>query len=246
MSNGKLEKDKLIELLQTEIINNPIESNAPTYQPIYFNEFKHINTSLMKDGFYEKFELIFKYVDTDLSNKKVLDIGSNAGFFSFAAAERKAEVDAFEPNIKYVDLCLKISKIYGISNINFINNYVTVDFLTNKKYDYGFFLSVFQWMCEGNDKLELGKRTLFEVSKHVSTLFFELGCNHGHSAIKTSKINHIAYIYYLLRENTVYKNIYLMGSTKFWAHYHRYIFICSDEDIKIKEPILSFLKWINV
>ena len=190
--------------------------------------------------------MIFRYIDMDLSNKKVLDIGSNAGFFSFAAAERNAAVDALEPTTRYFNLCQKLCKIYDISNIDFINSPISIKFLNNKKYNYGFMLSVFQWISEGNRKLEYGKKILLEISKHVDILFFEVGCNSGKSTIETRKINHLAYIYYLLRNNTIYKNIKLIGTTNFWGRYlHRYLFICSNKDVNIEEPFYSFLKWIN-
>lgn len=191
--------------------------------------------------------MIFRYIDTDLSNKRVLDIGSNAGFFSFAAAEKGAIVDAVEPMTRYVELCQELCKIYEISNINFINSPISFRFLDKEKYDYAFMLNVFQWICEGNSKLEYGKRVLLEISRHVDTLFFELGCNVGKSAIKTRKINHLAYIYSLLRKNTIYKDIKLIGTTKDWGgHSYRYVFICSNKELNIKEPFYSFLRWITI
>lgn len=241
------EEKKLIQSLRADLINDPIESSAPIYQPIYFEAFKDIKTSLNRDDFYKKFNLIFRYIDADLSNKKVLDIGSNAGFFSFAAARRNAIVDALEPATRYFELCQKLCKIYDISNINFINRPISIEFLGNKKYNYGFILSVFQWISEGNCRLEYAKRILSEISKHVDTLFFELGCNSGKSAMKTRKVNHLAYIYSLLRNNTKYKNVKLVGTTKIWGgHSCRYVFICSNKDVNIKEPFYSFLKRVNI
>lgn len=242
-----LEKKKLIEFVINGLINNPIEAKASIYQPVYFNEFKNIKTSLNRRKFYEKFNKVFKYLESDLSNKKVLDVGSNTGFFSFAAANKGAEVDALEPLTKYYDLCNKIKDIYEINKVNFFNGSISIEFLKGKKYDYGFFLSVFQWISEGNSKLRYASSLLKEISKHVDTLFFELGCNSGKSAITTKKLNHLAYIYALLRDNTIYKNIKLIGINKFWGKgSERYLFVCSKKDIDIKEPIYSFLKWINI
>lgn len=242
------EKKKLIGLLKTDLINNPIESSAPIYQPIFFDEFKDIRTTINRDNFYEKFNLIFTYIDRDLSNKRVLDIGSNAGFFSFVTAKRNATVDSLEPLIRYYDLCQKLCKIYGIFNINFINSPISIEFLNNKYYDYGFMLSVFQWISDGNNKLDYAKDILEVTSRHVDTLFFELGCNFGRSAVKTRKINHLAYIYSLLKNNTFYNNIKLIGSTNIWGKHlmPRYLFICFNKDINIKEPFYSFLKWVDV
>ncbi|MFA5393565.1 MAG: class I SAM-dependent methyltransferase [Candidatus Ratteibacteria bacterium] len=240
------EKKKLIESLKADLINNPIESGAPVYQPIYFDDFKNIKTSLNRDNFHKKFNLIFKYVDGDLSNKRILDVGSNAGFFSFAAAEKNAVVDALEPSIRYYELCRKLCAIYGISNINFINNPISAGFLDNKHYDYGFMLSVFQWISEENNKLAYAKNILLETSKHTDVLFFELGCNSGKSAIETKKKNHLAYVNYLLKNNTTYKNVKLIGASKLWGRYYRYLFICSNKDVNVKEPFYSFLKWVNV
>lgn len=242
-----LEKKKLIKSLKTDLTNNPLESSAPVYQPIYFDEFKDIKTSLNKNNFYKKFGLIFKYVSNNLSNKKIIDIGSSTGFFSFAAAERGATVDAIEPLFGYFKLCRELCEIYNIPNINFINNSISNFFWKGRNYDYGFMLSVFQWISEGNRKLNYANDILMETSKHIDTLFFELGCNSGKSSVKTKKINHLAYIYFLLKNNTVYKNIKLIGVTKIWGrHSKRYLFICSKENLNIKEPLYSFFKkiWI--
>lgn len=239
------EKEELILSLKRNLIDNPIESSAPTYQPFYFGEFKDIKTSLNRSEFYKKFNLIFKHIDKDLSGKKVLDIGSNAGFFSFAVTARGATVDALEPLPRYVELCQKLCKIYDISNVNFINRQISIRFLDKKRYDYGFMLSVFQWISQGNQKLQFGKRILMKTSKHVDTLFFELGCNSGKSSVKTKKINHIAYIHSLLKNNTNYKNIKLLGATKIWGK-SRYLFVCSKKERDFIEPFYSFLKWINI
>ena len=238
---------KLIELLKEHLINNPLESSAPIYQPIYFEELNDIKTSLNRDEFYKKYNLIFNHIEKDLSNKNIIDIGSNAGFYSFAAAERKAIVDALEPLSHYSELCSKLCDIYGIQNINFLNIPVSIEFLNDKNYDYGFMLSVFQWISEGNEKLDYAKDLLMESSKHIDILFFELSCNSGKSAVKTKKINHLAVVYSLLRDNTVYSNIKLIGTTRLWGkRSYRYLFRCSKKDIEVNEPFYSFLKYINI
>ena len=242
-----LEKEQLIKSLIEELISDPIEASAPIYQPIYFTEFKDIETSLDRAKFYEKFSKVFECLEEDLKNKKILDIGSNAGFFSFAAASRGAEVDALEPITRYNALCNKIKDIYEVGNINFINKPVTSEYLKEEKYDYGFLLSVFQWISEGNSKLSYACSLLKEISESVDTLFFELGCNSGGSAITTKKLNHLAYIYKLLRDNTIYKNIKFIGATKFWGKgSDRYLFVCSKKNIDVKEPFYSFLKWLAI
>jgi hypothetical protein len=243
----KSEKAKLIESVKADLLADPIEARAPVYQPIYFEEFGDIQTSLNKSAFLKKFNLIFRYIDEDLTNKTVLDVGSNAGYFSFAAAERNALVDALEPIPRYFELCSTLQNIYGISNIHFNNDPLTTEFLNKKKYDYCFFLSVFQWISEGNSKLDHAKNVLMELSRHVSTLFFELGCNSGKSAVRTSRINHCAYIYSLLKDSTEFRFIKLIGTTNLWGiRSNRYIFICSKKNLYIKEPFYAFLKHIPV
>ncbi len=243
----KPEKKKLIELLKVDLINNPIESGAPIYQPIQFPEFKDIKTSLNRDNFIRKYELISKHIPKELHQIKIIDIGSNSGFFSFNCIERGAIVDALEPSSRYFNLCKKLIEIYNVLNINLINKPISMEFYKNKKYDYGFMLSVFQWISEGNRKLEFAKNILMETSKHVDTLFFELGCNSGKSSVRTKKVNHLSVLFFLLRNNTVYKNIKLIGTTRIWGSYPRYLFICSNKDFKVGESFFySFLKWINI
>lgn len=242
-----IEKEKSIRLLKEMLIKSPIESKAPVYQPIYFSDFNDIRTSLNSKQFLKKFNIIFENIDYDLAGKRVIDIGSNTGYFSFAAAQRGAIVDAIETSQKYIELSKKLSEIYCIPNINFINRPIDFDLLHDKKYDYGFMLSVFQWISQGNKQLDYAQRILLDVSKKVDVLFFELGCNHGKSAINAKHYNHLAYIYLLLRKNTAYDNIKVLTFTKLWSRWdYRFVFVCSNKFLNIKEPFWSFFKFIPI
>jgi len=241
-----IEKKKSIELLKADLLAHFKESSAPTYQPLYFSELRDVKTSLNAEHFYKKFKIIFKYIDADLTNKSVIDVGANAGFFSFAVAERNAIVDALEPANRYHELCKKLTEIYDVANVNCINAPLSLELINNKKYDYGFMLSVFQWISEGNNKLSYALNLLNEISKHVDVLFFELGCNAGKSAVTTKKFNHLAYVYSLLKNNTIYKNIKLIGTTSIWRRRPRYLFMCSHEDINAREPWYAFLKRMSI
>ena len=241
------EKDRSIALLKKELAANPIEAAAPVYQPIFFGEFSDVKTSLRRKPFLNKYSLIFSHLEKELSGKSVIDVGANAGFFSFAAAQRGAAVDALEPSRRYYDLCVKLARIYGADGITFNNVSLSGDYLKGKSYDYGFFLSVLQWITEGNRRMDEGLSLLRELSLHVETLFFELGCNSGRSAIRTDKLNHLARVYRLLRENTVYGTIALIGMSGLWGPFSsRYIFLCSKKEVAVKEPFYASLKYINI
>jgi len=242
------EKDKLINALKANLRADPMERNAPVYQPIYFADFNDIKTSLMRHEFLKKFDKVFGYVKNDLDGKRVIDIGSNAGYFSFACAERGALVDALEPDKRYYALTTALRDIYKIKNVNFYGDPLTPQFLESKKYDYGFCLSVLQWITEGDKNLRYGYELLSQVSKSVDTLFFELGCNSGKSAITCRKLNHISYIYRMLKDNTEYEHIKFLGFPNVWGRItFRYLFCCSHKDLPwVKEPAYAFLKKISI
>lgn len=79
----------------------------------------------------------------DLSGKRVLDIGCNAGFYSFALAERGAEVLGIDSDPRYLRQARWAQDVLGVSSVRFeeISVY-DVDRLDGN-FDIVFFMGVF-------------------------------------------------------------------------------------------------------
>jgi hypothetical protein len=107
-------------------------------------------------------------------------------------------------------------------------------------------LSVFQWISQGNKYLDHAKEVLRKVSLTTETLFFELGCNSGKSSVKTKMLNHLSCVYYLLKDNTVYEHIKLIGTSKLWGNRRRYLFICSKNEVEVDEGFNGKLKLLKI
>jgi hypothetical protein len=116
--------------------------------------------------------------------------------------------------------------------------------IENDKYDVAIMLSVFQWMAKGGENLEEATVMLQEISRRSKTLFFELGCNEGKSALETDE-RPISWLWRFLKKNTEYRNYSYLGTTKAWGKSKRYLFVCSNADEKaslsIKQRSVTWL-----
>jgi 2-polyprenyl-3-methyl-5-hydroxy-6-metoxy-1,4-benzoquinol methylase len=89
----------------------------------------------------------------NMQGRKVLDIGANAGFFSYQFAKLGAVVDALEPHKPYYDLGVAVVAHYGVS-VSWFNEPLCERFLEHRYYEIALMLSVFQWISEGNAQLK--------------------------------------------------------------------------------------------
>ncbi len=222
-----------LESLIRSIEAEPLESSGHVYHPIPFDNFKHLRSATHPRAAYRKYNLIQSALPfEDLKGKKVLDIGANAGFFSYKFAQLGAHVDAIEPHRRYYELGLQVTACYGI-DVSWYNQSIDIEFLRGRRYNIALMLSVFQWMSKGNSELDRAKLILREISKRADYLFFELGCNWGSSAIEV-KEPALRWIFGLLKENTVYSGIWYLGTTRPWGgiktrwRFRRYLFCCTD------------------
>lgn len=227
-------------LLNDEIIEdlkqNPIERYGEIYHPIPFKEFSGLKISAGIKSAYRKLNLILDIYgkNGNFENARLLDIGANAGLYTYEFALRGTQVDAVEPNKRYFEIGQKISWNYDLP-IRWFDKPINFEFLNNKKYDVCLMLSVFQWISNGNKELEHGKQILRRISECTDILFFELGCNSGKSSINIPPDVHpYRWIKKLLQQNTIYNYFRILGTTTPWGkHSTRYLFVCSHRNLNL-------------
>jgi SAM-dependent methyltransferase len=218
---------KLQEIAKT-IEGNPYEASGHIYHPLPFPEFERLKTSSSRRSANRKWRLIERCLGSVSSdaNLRVLDVGANAGFYSFNFAKLGASVDAYEPHEHYANIGRQIAEATGLS-VRWHNKRLREEDLLGKEYDVALMLSVFQWISQGNEHLVEAASVLRAVAQSTHILFFELGCNQGKSAICTSE-RPIAWIWRLLQQNTSPKHVAFLGTTSAWGPARRYVFACAD------------------
>ncbi len=223
---------KLLEIAKN-IEDNPCETTGHIYHPLPFPEFKELKTSSSPKSAYRKWHLISRVLSSlpSIAGLRVLDVGANAGFYSFNFAKLGAQVDAYEPHRHYAEFGNRIAEATDLP-VRWYNKRLEQADLVGKKYDIALMLSVFQWISRGNENLEEAKALLNAVAQSSGILFFELGCNHGKSAIHTEE-RPIAWIWRLLQENTLPKKVAFLGSTAPWGKGRRFIFVCAENKISL-------------
>jgi len=213
-----------------DLEENPIAGDKPLYHPIPFSEFDHLETSSNRSEFLRKWEIINNFLESiygkNFSQLQILDIGANAGFFTFTLAKKGAVVEAFEPNPRYSAIGEFLAKEKKLNVIWHRSPYER-SLIQAKNFNVSLMLSTFQWMAEGGEKMHEAKINLREISEMSDTLIFELGFNKGESCIKTKKLNHYSLLFSLLKQNTVYTHFKLLGKTQLWVKGKRYIIACS-------------------
>lgn len=221
-----------------ELEAHPIEGKAPLYHPIPFPEFEHVATSASKAEVYRKWHLIQNFLTrmygvVSLSNHgahcgrlQVLDVGANAGFFTFRFAQQGARVEVFESDPRYSAIGKFLAQEKKLPIIWHGTSFES-SLIQAPKFDVALMLSVFQWMAAGGEKMREARENLRTISQMSDYLIFELGFNAGKSCLKTHKFNHYAALVELLRQNTVYPYFQLLGKTQLWQRGPRYLVACS-------------------
>jgi len=236
---------EIVEDLET----NPVESGGHIYHPIPFSEFKHLTTSSNMDEVYKKWNLIkhilMKITSSDLRKLNALDIGANAGFYTFNLAKEGAAVTSFEPHPRYAPIGKFIAKKKEL-NVNWNGNPFDFESVEKYRFDIAFLLSVFQWMAAGGKKMEEACKNLKNISSICENMIFELGYNKGKSCIKTKKLNHYAELIQFLKEHTDYKHFKLIGTTKLWKTTRRYLVICSNDARFSDSALYKFVRAIRI
>ena len=244
MNNTQTQSE--IQIVIDELKANPVEKTGHVYHPIPFKEFESLKTSSKAKSAYRKWNLIINALPYQtFSSVNILDVGANAGFYSYQFAKLGATIDAYEPTPRYAELGQSVTKIYNLP-INWHPIPLTVQSMSSgKEYDIAIMLSVFQWMSEGNTLLDQAKVTLQHIAKHSRYIFFELGCNYGKSAIKANG-NSLLWIRRMLQENTDYTQITYLGSVRAWGFMGvRYLFACSSDHIILNYWQRTMTKLLN-
>ena len=217
---------KLLEIA-TELESGKYEIGASIYHPIPFPEFANVKTSSKPQSAEAKWSLIRStFADNVAFDKlRVLDVGSNIGFYTFNFAQLGATVDAYEPHTHYADYGQRINDAAALKS-NWHNKILEARDIEDQQYDVALMLSVFQWMSEGDKYLSEATELFTLIAKNTQTLFFELGCNHGKSAISSDK-RPIRWIWDFLHANTEGMAVYHLGMVAAWGRNYRHIFVCT-------------------
>lgn len=219
-----------LQEIADSIEKNQYELSGHIYHPVPFPEFQHLKTSSNPKSAYAKWSLISQALRSlpTCADLTVLDVGANAGFYSFSFAKLGASVDAYEPHEHYARIGHQIVEATGLP-VQWYNKPLEQGDII-KQYDVAIMLSVFQWMSHGNAQLEEATKVLQNVAAASRYLFFELGCNQGKSAIMT-KGRPIVWIWNLLQAQTFPKQVSFLGATTAWGRKRRYLFVCSEEPL---------------
>jgi len=236
---------KLLEIA-AYIEKNPYESSGHIYHPLPFPEFRHLQTSSAEESAYRKWDWIVNCLRSASApfEGSVLDVGANAGFYSFSLAKCGARVDAFEPHEFYAGIGRQIVDATGL-HVRWHNKPLEASDLAGQKYDIALMLSVFQWISQGDKHVQEATDLLRLVASSSRYLFFEMGCNQGKSAISTSE-RPLAWIWKKLGEATIPKHIAFLGSTTAWGKKRRFLFVCADSPIHLtlwQRLVTISLRW---
>lgn len=132
---------------------------------------------------YEFERLDYITSNIELTNKAILDIGANTGFFSVSSIENGANsVDVYEGDKSHADF---ISDISNVLNLNITTNqrYFEFDKTFDKKYDVVYLLNVIHHLGDdfGDTKIsiEKAKQKMSEILRYFSDktelIIFQMG-----------------------------------------------------------------------
>jgi len=163
----------------------------------------------------------------DLSDKRVLDIGCNIGFYSFSLAKRGALTTGMDIRPEYIDIANEIARIYRVS-ARFINAPMTDGAMRRlgKHYDITLCFSVLQWIIAQHG-LDYGKQVLRAIYKTSDALFFDAAVNAGKSCLTCPEGEELAFVHQLLRDSTGYRTIEHMGDVHPYGADTRHVFYCT-------------------
>lgn len=129
----------------TEQTKKDIKSLGPWFHNLHLpNQLKTAPDHFLGDFPAFKWIQLKNHVPDDLSGWRVLDIGCNAGFYSFELAKRGAEVLGIDLDPHYLKQARWAAKVYGLEKqVDFRQMQVYDLWKTEEKFDLVWFMGVF-------------------------------------------------------------------------------------------------------
>jgi len=132
-------------MINAEQIKNDIEDLGPWFHNLHLpNKIKTAPTHFLGDFPFFKWQQLKDHVPADLKGWKVLDIGCNAGFYTFELAKRGAQVLGIDLDPHYLKQAKWAAKVYGLEDqVEFKQMQVYDLWKTQEKFDLVWFMGVF-------------------------------------------------------------------------------------------------------
>lgn len=217
------DEDDVAKLI-CDIRKAKLETWADLYHPLPFAAFRGLTTQVTEDTPYRRLGMILREYN-DVRGLRVLDLGCNVGFFSFALARRGAKVAGFDRRAEYVDIARKTSVIYGVP-VSFREALVTPELVREQReVDLTLCFSMLQWLIRQNG-VAYGDEVLRAISKTSNALFFDVSVNEGKACLCTEKGRELSYVHELLRRSTSYRQIRWVGDVHPYGSDVRHVFYC--------------------
>lgn len=250
-----------IEDVIRDLEANPVEKGGNVYHPIPFPEFAHLKTSTNPDEVRLKWAAIeatvLRMFPQGAAGLRVLDIGANAGFYSYSLAADGATVTAFEPHPRYGPIGKFLVHEKDL-RVDWRDCAFSPELVRGQSFDATLMLSVFQWMADGGGRMTEAAANLRAVSDMSRCLVFELGFNTGRSCLTTRKLNHYGELIRFLRANTSYRSFRLLRVTRLWRSSRilsrtrifggnpRFLVLCSNDQRFDDSPWRKLLRSIRL
>lgn len=226
-SLGKLNREKAGEIqeLIEQIKKAKLETWANIYHPLPFYEFGNLTTQVAPEVPYQRLQMILDAADGDVTDKRVLDLGCNLGFYSLSLAHRGARVTGVELRTDYHDISRSIVDLYGM-NVHFRNESLTPELIDEVgDVDITLCFSMIQWVIN-QQGMDYGKQVLRQISRRSKLLMFDVSVNHGAACLVCPHGQELVYVHDFLADATDYSDIRCVGQVHPYNVDTRYVFAC--------------------
>lgn len=179
---NRSDTNKLLKMEKLKKLYN-ITSKHSHYQKLPKSISDLVGESTQQINRYEFERLGYIQSNIDLTNKTILDVGANTGFFSISSLDNGAtSVDIYEGNQSHANFISNVSEILGL-NANVNESYLQFNESFDKKYDVVYLLNVVHHL--GDDfgdtqiNVENAKHKMSQILKYFSDkteiMVFQMG-----------------------------------------------------------------------